>query len=78
MDRDEVDPKRPELLQRVDELTKTPSKSVIAIDYDGVHQSFPAVGQQFVQRRSFFTRATDSLIDVLVRNRKASPLAELA
>src|ERR1039457_1763379 len=54
MYRNEVDPQRPELLQSVDELPQAPSKAVVSVHDDSIHEPLAAGNHQVVQRMSPF------------------------
>src|SRR5688500_11075158 len=47
--RDELNPERIELAQCVDELTKTPRESVVAVHHDCIETSPTARGEQLIQ-----------------------------
>jgi hypothetical protein len=59
-------------------LSQATRKAVISVNDYGIHDPLPAVGNQFVQSRSLFTRAADSNVNVLVCNGESAPLAKLA
>ena len=62
MQTDEIDPKGPELFERIDQLAQTPGESVVAINYDAVHCSTPTISDQLIQRRPVFLRPAGALI----------------
>jgi len=52
--RDKLDPQRAELLKRIDQLTQTASKAVIAIDHNCIDEPLSARYQKGIQLRPMF------------------------
>ena len=73
-----VDAERPEFLERVHKLWEAAGETVIAVDYHGINEAFPAVDPKPIQFRPAFLCPADSGVYVLSANLLAAALAELA